>query len=328
MFERDYRNRTLEMRLPIWVIRATPHPRETPCMTTRALDEFSTALADLAAASAPAIVQVRGARRSASGVVHGPDTIVTTAGAIGRDDDLRITLPDGREIEGELAGWDPATSLAVLRTRQTFDIDPPTTTAAAPRVGQIVLAIARSWSNALTASCGAIAVVGGPLRTGHRREIAEVIRITARMHDGFAGGGVFATTGELIGIATAASIRGFGVVIPASIAWAATRQVLTSGTPARGFIGVAVQPVKLPARQQPEGSEHGLLVTGVDAPSPAETAGLLVGDVLLRFDDHALEHSEDLLDLLTDRRVGHTATVRVLRGNAVHDTSITVGSRH
>ena len=296
-------------------------------MTTQTLDQFSTALADLAAASEPAVIQVRGGRRSASGVVYAPDTIVTTAGAIGREDGLSIKLPDGREIEGELAGWDPATGIAVVRARTPLDINPPNTAGSEPRVGQIVLAVARSWSNALTASAGTIAVVGGPLRTGRRREIAQVIRITARMHDGFAGGGVFTTNGDLCGIATATSIRGFGVVIPASIAWAAARQVLTSGTPARGFIGVGVQPVKLPVAQQSAGSERGLLVTSVTASSPAEAAGLLVGDVLVRFDDRALEHSEDLLDLLTDRRAGQTAAVRVLRGNTIHEVRITVARR-
>jgi serine protease DegQ len=296
-------------------------------MTTQALDQFSTALADLAAASAPGVVQVRGARRSASGIIYGQDTIVTTAGAIGREDGLSIKLTDGREIDGELAGWDPATGIAVLRARSALDINPPKATGSEPRAGQFVLALARSWSNALTASAGTIAVVGGPLRTGRRREIAQVIRITARMHDGFAGGGVFATNGELCGIATATSIRGFGVVIPASIAWTAARQVLTSGTPARGFIGVAVQPVRPAGAQQAAGAESGLLVMSVTPSSPAEASGLLVGDILLRFDDHPLEHSEDLLDLLTDQRIGQTAIVRLLRGSATQEARITIGKR-
>jgi len=82
------------------------------------------------------------------------------------------------------------------------------------RVGHLALAVARSWSNVVTASAGIVSVIGGPLPTGRRRAIDQVIRTTAPMHDGFAGGAFLDTSGGLIGIATAAAIRGLGVVIP------------------------------------------------------------------------------------------------------------------
>src|SRR5260370_33099889 len=80
------------------------------------------------------------------------------------------------------------------------------------------MAVARSWSNVITASAGIVSVIGGPLRTGHRRAIDQVIRTTAPMHDGFAGGAFLDASGALVGIATATAIRGLGVVIPASSA--------------------------------------------------------------------------------------------------------------
>src|SRR4029078_4423546 len=144
--------------------------------------------------------------------------------------------------------------VAVIRTGAKLDIAPPQLSETEPRVGQIVLALARSWSNALTASAGIVAVVGGPLRTGRRREISRVIRVTAPMHDGFSGGGLFDASGVLTGITTAPVIRGFGVAMRASIAWAAAHQVLTVGR-GRGFLGVAVQPVKLAEAQRTEGRE-------------------------------------------------------------------------
>src|SRR4029078_3686484 len=118
--------------------------------------------------------------------------------------------------------------VAVIRTGAKLDIAPPQLSETEPRTGQFVLALARSWSNALTATAGIVAVVGGPLRTGRRREIARVIRVTAPMHDGFAGGGWFDPSGQLTGITTAAAIRGFGLAIPASIAWASAHQILAS----------------------------------------------------------------------------------------------------
>ena len=296
-------------------------------MSNLSLASLSNELADLAAAGAASIVQVLGARRPASGVVHGTDTIITTARAIGREDGLRVRVGDTDPGEADLAGWDPATGIAVLRTRVPLAVPAPSIADSEPRPGQIVFALARSWSHALTVSAGIVAVVGGPLRTGRRRQIARVIRITAPMHDGFAGGGVFDVSGRLTGIATGDAIRGFGVAIPASIGWAAATQILTAGTPRRGFVGLVVQPVELAVSQRPAGRERALLVVAITPGSPAEAAGVIVGDILLEFDGQSTESPEDLLDLLIGNRIGQTVGARTLRGGTARDVQITVAER-
>src|SRR5581483_10466077 len=178
------------------------------------LTDFSTQLADAAAAAARSVVQVQGRRRPASGVVYAPGVVLTTGQAIGRDEGIRVRAEGGDAIEAELAGWDPATNLALLKAPSLGA--PPIGVASQPaRVGHLALAIARSWSNRLTASAGIVSIIGGPLPTGRRRAIDEVIRTTAPMHEGFAGGAFVDPTGALLGIATAAAIRGLGVVIPA-----------------------------------------------------------------------------------------------------------------
>jgi S1-C subfamily serine protease len=296
-------------------------------MSNLSLASLSNELADLAAAGAASVVQVLGARRPASGVVHGADTIITTARAIGREDGLRVRVGDADPAEADLAGWDPATGIAVLRTRSPLGVPAPSIAESEPRPGQIVLALARSWSNALTVSAGTVAVVGGPLRTGRRRQIPRVIRVTAPMLDGFAGGAIFDVSGRLTAIATADAIRGFGVAIPASIGWASATQVLTAGTPRRGFVGLAVQPVELAASQRPGGRERALLVVAITPGSPAEAAGMIVGDILLEFDGKPTESPEDLLDLLIGNRIGQTVTARTLRGGAARDVQTTVAER-
>jgi S1-C subfamily serine protease len=291
------------------------------------LASFSDELAARTARLAPAVVQVLGARRPASGVVHGADTVITTARAIGREDGLRIRLGDDTLVDAGLAGWDPATGLALLRTQGAPDLQPAEPARMEPRTGEVVLALARSWSNAITASTGIVAVVGGPLTTGRRRQIRRVIRVTAPMHEGFAGGAVYDASGRLTGVATAAVIRGFGVVIPASIAWESAAQVLTSGTPRRGFVGLGVQSVELAAGQGPAGRERALLVVNVAPESPAAAAGLLVGDLLLDLDGHQTTSPDDLLELLTAQRIGQTVPAHTLRGDAVREVQITVGAR-
>jgi S1-C subfamily serine protease len=284
-------------------------------------------MADVVEGAAPSIVQVHGRRRPASGVVFGDGLVITTTRALGRDDGLRVRAADGRERDAELAGWDPATTLVLLRAP---DLGAPALTPgeAAPRVGHIALAVARSWSNAVTATAGVISVIGGPLATGRGRAIDRVIRTSAPMHGGFAGGALLDAAGDLIGITTAAEIRGLGVVIPADIAWTVAASLAERGTIGRGYLGVAGQPARLPARQrEAEGRPHGLLVVGVSDGSPADTGGILVGDVMVAFDGIAVESPLDLLDLLQGDRIGRAASVRVIRGGAPLDLAVTVGRR-
>lgn len=301
--------------------------RTLASMDTSPLVTLSDRIADVIAAVAPSVVQVQGRRRPASGIAYGDDVVLTTARALGREEGLRVVGGDGRIVEAELAGWDPATGLAVLRTPGLGV--PRVSIASEPaRVGQIAIAVARSWSNALTASAGIVAVIGGPLRTGRGQSIEQVIRTTAPMHDGFAGGAFVDATGGVAGVATAAAIRGLGVIIPAAIAWRTAAEVLEHGHPKRGYIGVAGQPVQLSTRQQQEVSrERGLLIIGVTPDSPADRAGLLVGDAIVEFDGQAIESAEDLLDLLTGDRAGRNITVRLVRAGKPQDITVTVAER-
>jgi S1-C subfamily serine protease len=296
-------------------------------MADSILNQISNELADAVAAAAPSVVQVLGRRRPASGVVQAPDVVVTTARALGRDDGLRVRRAGGDPIDAQLAGWDPATGLAVL---QAPGLGAPAIRVSerAARVGQLAVALARSWSNNVTASAGIVSIIGGPLATGRRRSIEEVIRTTAPMHDGFAGGAFLGPDGGLLGVATAAAIRGLGVVIPAKIAWSSATAVLQHGQIKRGYLGVAGQPVALAEPQrQVDHRESALLVVGVTAGSPAAAAGLVVGDVILDFDGQAVDTPEDLLDLLAGDRVGRQVPLRILRGTSAVTLNVTVGER-
>jgi len=296
-------------------------------MATDLLSTFSNQLADAVSAASPAVVQVQGRRRPASGLVYADNVVLTTVRALGREDGLHVRRNDGQTLDAELAGWDPTTSLAVLRVAG-LDTKPLTPSAAAPRVGHLALAVARSWSNVITASAGIVSVIGGPLPTGRRRAIDQVIRTTAPMHDGFSGGAFLDTSGGLIGVATASAIRGLGIVIPAAIAWKTAATVLEHGSLKRGYLGLAGQPVALPESQRAAvGRENALLVVGVTAGSPAAAGGLLVGDVLLEFDGHHVEAPEELLDLLLGDRVGKSVALKVLRGGTVVELTVAVGER-
>jgi S1-C subfamily serine protease len=296
-------------------------------MDTNTLTALSEQMATAVDAIAPSVVQVHGRRRPVSGVAYASDIIVTSARALGREDGATVTTADGRVTTALLAGWDPASGLAVLRT-EGLALAPAAVRESPARVGHIALAIARSWSNALTASAGIVAVIGGPLRTGRGHALEQVIRVTAPLHEGFAGGAVTDVAGRLIGIGTAAEIRGLAVVVPAAIAWKSVAHVLEHGRPRTGFLGVSGHSVRLADRQRGNGGrDRALLVIDVTPGGPADSSGVLVGDLILDVDQHPIGSTDDLLGLLTSDRVGRLVPVRVLRGGAVTDLAVTIGDR-
>src|SRR5215471_2026780 len=291
-----------------------------------ALTTYSNQLADLVERAAPSVLQVYGHRRPGSGLVYATDVVLTTARALGGEDGLHVRTHDGTAFDARLVGWDPATNLALVRA-PGLGGTPIAPSTAAPRVGEIGIALARSWSNALTASTGIISVIGGPLPTGRRRSIDQVIRTSAPMHDGFSGGAFIDAGGGLAGVATAAKIRGLGVVIPAGIAWKTAATLLEHGSVKRGYLGIAAQGVRLPDDQRPVPDRTtALLAIGVTSGSPAAKSGVLVGDMILEFDGRPVDAPEELLDLLVGR-AGQTVTLRIIRGGKPQDVAVAVGER-
>jgi serine protease Do len=282
-------------------------------MDTNSLTALSEQMATAVESIAPSVVQVHGRRRPVSGVAYASDIVLTNARALGRDDGVKVTTSDGRTTTAELAGWDPASGLAALRIAG-LALTPAPVADTPARVGHIALAI--------------VAVIGGPLRTGRGRELEQVIRVTAPLHEGFAGGAVTDAAGRVIGIGTAAQIRGLAVVIPAAIAWKSVAHVLEHGRPKTGFLGVSGHPVRLAEGQRGNGGrDRALLVIDVTAGGPADAGGVLIGDLILDVDQQPVGSIDDLLSLLNSERVGRGVAVRVLRGGAVKDLTVTVGER-
>ena len=178
------------------------------------------------------------------------------------------------------------------------------------------------------ATLAPVAVVGGPLRTGRRAEIERVIRIQQSPHGALNGGALIDGSGRAIGIVTAFAIRGTTVVIPAALAFAAAAKVSAEGGTTQGYLGVGSTPVAIPERQRGGRSQHfGLLVNQVSAQSPADAAGLLVGDLIVGFDGEAVEDGEALITRLRGDRIGKAVPLTVIRGTSAVDVSVTIGER-
>ena len=285
--------------------------------------------------AAPSIVQVHGRRRVAAGVVVAENIVLTTAAI--DDDKAAIRAGHGQTAEGAVLGRVGHMGLTVVRV-DGLGLR-PLAPADEPKPGHLAVAVGRTWSGGVMAAFAPIAVVGGPLRTGRASAIDRVIRIQHAPH-GALNGGVLLGFGSpsssassapavaALGIITSMAIRGTTVVIPASLAWAAAAKVSTDGGTKQGFLGVSSMAVPIPERQRAGRSQaFGLLISQVSPQSPADTAGLMVGDVLVAFDGQPIEEADDLVTRLRGSGVGKAVPVTVLRGASAVDVSVTVGER-
>jgi S1-C subfamily serine protease len=108
----------------------------------------------------------------------------------------------------------------------------------------------------------------------------------------------------------------------------AAQHVASTGGVRQGFIGISSTTVNVPARQRAgRTQEYGLLVTGLVPESPADAAGVLVGDIIVGFAGTSVQEPEHLVTMLRGDRVGKAVAVTVLRGGAVEEVSVTVGQR-
>ena len=285
---------------------------------------LSNEIATAVESAAPSIVQVHGRRRVAAGLVVAENTVLTTAAI--DDDKAAIRAGNGQTAEGAVLGRVGHMGLTVVRADGLGLL--PLPPAGEPKPGHLAVAVGRTWSGGVMAAFAPIAVVGGPLRTGRNSSIDRVIRIQHEPHGALNGGVLLDASGRALGIITSMAIRGTTVVIPASLAWAAATKVSTDGGTKQGFLGVSSMAVPIPERQRAGRSQaFGLLISQVSPQSPADTAGLMVGDVLVAFDGQPIEEADELVTRLRGSGVGKSVPITVLRGASTVDVSVTVGER-
>lgn len=274
--------------------------------------------------AAPSIVQVHGRRRVAAGLVVA-DNIILTPAAVD-DEKVPVRSVNGQTVEGVVLGRVGHMGLTVVRA-DGLGLR-PLTAADDAKPGHLAVAVGRTWSGNVMAMLAPIAVIGGPLRTGRATEIERVIRIQQSPHGALNGGALLDASGRVLGIITTVAIRGTTVVIPASLAWAAAAKVAADGGTKQGFLGVSSTPVRIPDRQRAgRPQDVGLLISQISPQSPAEAAGLLVGDVIVGFDGEPVGDGEELITRLRGNRVGKAVPVTVIRAASAVDVTVTIGER-
>jgi len=296
------------------------------------LQSLSNELAATVEAVSPSVVRMESRRRlSATGIVWSAEGMIVTAHhVVEREENIKVGLADGQTVAATLVGRDPTTDIAVLRSEATGLTPPTWASFDSPQdlsVGHLVLALGRPGKS-VQATLGIVSALSENWRTPGGSQLDYYLQTDVVMYPGFSGGPLVSTAKQVVGLNTSALLRGISLSIPASSINRVVKVLLTHGHIKRGYLGVSTQPVRLPAWVQDElNQETGLLLAGVEADSPAEKGGLLLGDTVVALDDSPIRHHDDLLALLSGDRVGREVSIRVLRGGKLAEVSVVVGER-
>ena len=293
------------------------------------LTDFSNNLASAVEKGGLSTILVDARKRyAASGIVYAEDLVLTADHVVTREDDIKVILPDGKEIRADLAGRDPGSDLALLRIPEKILI--PAETSGNVKVGQLVLALGRPNSNGVQASWGIVTAINGPARTHRGGLLDEFIQTETTPYPGFSGGPLINTEGEVLGLNTSGLTHGSSLTIPVKVAWRIADALARHGTVKRGYLGVRTQPVGIPEASRKALKREqttGLLVIWLEEGGPAEKGGLLVGDILVAIAGQSVSDPDDLFSALNSDTVGKPIAVEVLRGGKPETIKVTPGER-
>ena len=195
------------------------------------------------------------------------------------------------------------------------------------RVGHLVLALGRPGKS-VRATLGIVSALGQEWVTPAGGRLDCYLQTDVVMYPGFSGGPLVDVDGKVLGLNTSALARGRSITVPVLSIGRVVESLLAHGRVRRGYIGVGAQYVRLPeSLAQHLGQETGLLLVSVESGSPAEEAGLVLGDTIVSIDGQVVRKLEDLRSHLDADRIGSTIPLRVVRGGQLQELKLVVGER-
>lgn len=264
-----------------------------------------------------------------SGIALDERTIITTASVTNDGEKIRVWVSPDQQVDASVIGSDRGTDIALLMPAQP--VGSPAVFAEDPKlgVGQLVLAIGRTWRGNLVASSGILSGLMGEWQTPRGEKVETFIRPDLNLYSGFSGGALVGADSKVIGMNTSALRRRSSVTIPSSTIKRVAAVLREKGHMPKPYLGVGLQPVRVPEslRQKLNLSQDvGALVVHVESASPADKAELLPGDILLAVDEQNFGHRGPT-SLVFRLKPNRAAKIAGIRGGQQFSATIHVGER-
>jgi serine protease Do len=315
-----------------------PDSRREPLPDDEALDAYSRTVSAVAEQLSPSVANLRVSRRGrggrsldggGSGVVITPDGFMLTSAHVvaGAGSRIRASFADGRDVETRVAGADPFSDLALLRSDAGDLAAAELGDAEGLRVGQLVVAIGNPHGFGGSVTAGVVSALGRslPTRAGSAIRIVEnVIQTDAALNPGNSGGALADGRGRVVGINTAVAGFGLGLAVPINTA---TRTIVAAlmrdGRFRRAYLGLAGGSRPLPPRVAARlGRNSGVEIVDVVEGSPAAQAGLRPEDLIVDVDGVPVGGMDDLQRLMVGDLIGTHVAVRVVREGSVVELAL------
>jgi serine protease Do len=313
------------------------------------LDE-SSAVIDAVDEVAPAVVLIRtqtggflgSGTGTGSGVIYdAAGWILTNRHVVEDAESLIVALNDGRTYDGTVYGIDSLTDLAIVKIEGEDLPVAPIGTSRQLEPGQVAIAIGNPLGYENTVTTGIVSGLGRQIQASDAQQtsaetLRNLIQTDAAINPGNSGGPLVNSAGQVIGINTAVSTeaQGLGFAIPIDVAKPIMQQAIDGDELVRPWIGVYYTPIT-PAIADAEGLpvENGALIgsategqSAIFPDSPAESAGLRDGDIIVALDGQQITAEEDLATLILPHAPGDTITLRVLRESSTTEVEVTLGT--
>jgi serine protease Do len=268
-------------------------------------------------------------------IVDAKGFIVTNRHVVEKADRIRVRLqddPPGVQHDAKVIGEDPETDLAVIK----IDLDRAVPAAKlgnsdGMEVGDWVLAIGSPFGQVGTVTAGIVSAKGRDIVPG--RQFQTFIQTDAAINPGNSGGPLVNMNGEVIGINTAIlsetnAYAGVGFSLPSNTVVQVYNQLIgPEHRVARGSIGIMFDSVENPAIARVYGAGSGVTVSSVVAGSPADQAGLKVGDTITTVEGHKVTKGQELVAEIASRKPGAKVAISFLRNGKAQETTVTVADR-
>ena len=272
----------------------------------------------------------RAERSLGSGVVVSADGyILTNSHVVEKASRILVSFSSNEEYEAELVGSDPQTDVALIRIEADDLAYVRFADSSSLRIGDQVMAIGNPFGLGQTVTLGIVSALG---RSIGLIDYEDMIQTDATINPGNSGGALVNLQGELVGMNTAILSRsggsqGIGFAIPSNMARRISDALQEHGKVERAWLGVLIQDV-----DQSMANYHGLdrprgvLISDVNADTPAEKAGLEEGDIVLAVDGEEVNSRNALRNKVSLLPVGHEARLRILRDGKERNVTVELGA--